>query len=217
MDKIEKNYINKQIEEYLKDWFLDDKPDYLYLKCFNTPCNRYGLLLNEKGKPEILTYINDLDTDYSKYKYLDYNAFIKELDKKCDMSRQFYDNSNNINICYFYNRSMTFVYGNSNNVKEIMVLSDHRPIELFDFIKENVIQKKDDSEFTYITRSKNGDFNSIILKIKHNLNVSLDNYNEDLPYDKIKEFCKSSTSGLMLFSGLPGSGKHFKKLILIIF
>ena len=37
MQEIEKNIINNRINEVLKDWCLDDKPDYLYLKCFGKP------------------------------------------------------------------------------------------------------------------------------------------------------------------------------------
>ena len=57
----------------------------------------------------------------------------------------------------------------------------------------------------------------MILKVNHNNNVSLDNYNDDIPYNKMKEFCNNNSSGLMLLSGPAGTGKYFKKLILIIF
>ena len=38
MEKVEKEIINSKLNEILSDWCLDDKPDYVYLKCFNKPC-----------------------------------------------------------------------------------------------------------------------------------------------------------------------------------
>jgi hypothetical protein len=215
MQEIEKKIINARINEVLKDWCLDDKPDYLYLKCFGKPCNRYGIFINNQGKIEIKNRIEDFNTNYTKYKPIDYSRFIKELHKNCDLYREFYDNQNDVDIVYFYKNSMTYVYGDSDNVREIIILSDHKPIEFKKFIKELVVEKKKDSTFTYITRAKNGDFDNVILKVNHNNNISLDNYNDDIPYDKMKEFCNKDSSGLMLLSGPAGTGKTslIKKLI----
>lgn len=216
MQKIEKKIINARIDEVLKDWCLDDKPDYLYLKCFGKPCNIYGMFINNQGKIEIKDIVEDLNTtNYANYKSIDYFRFIKELHKHCDLYREFYNNQNDIVTVYFYKNSMTYVYGDSGNIKEIMVLSDHEPIEFKKFIKEKVVEKKKEPTFTYITRAKNGDFDNVILKVNHNNNVSLDNYNDDIPYDKMKEFCNKDSSGLMLLSGPAGSGKTslIKKLI----
>ena len=216
MQEIEKKIINNRINEVLKDWFLDDKPDYLYLKCFDKPCNMYGMFINNQGKIEIKDIVEDLNTtNYANYKSIDYFRFIKELHKHCDLYREFYNNQNDIVTVYFYKNNMTYVYGNSDTIKEIIVLSDHEPVEFKKFIKEKVVEKKKEPTFTYITRAKNGDFDTVILKVNHNSNVSLDNYNDDIPYDKMKEFCNIDSSGLMLLSGPAGTGKTslIKKLI----
>ena len=215
MQEIEKKIINSRIDEVLKDWCLDDKPDYLYLKCYGKPGDRYGLLINNQGKIEIKNRIEEFNISYTNYKPIDYSRFIREIHKNCDLYREFFDNQNDVSIVYFYKNSITYVYGDSDNIKEIAVISDHEPIEFKKFIKERVVDKKKESTFTYITRARSGDFNSIILKVNHNNNVSLDNYNDDIPYDKMKEFCNRNSSGLMLLSGPAGTGKTslIKKLI----
>lgn len=215
MQEIEKKIINSRIDEVLKDWCLDDKPDYLYLKCYGKPGNRYGILINNQGKIEIKNRLEDFNTNFTNYKPIDYSRFIREIHKNCDLYREFFDNQNDVSIVYFYKNSITYVYGDSDNIKEIRVISDHEPIEFKKFIKERVVENRKESTFTYITRARSGDFNSIILKVNHNSNVSLDNYNDDIPYDKMKEFCNRNSSGLMLLSGPAGTGKTslIKKLI----
>lgn len=215
MQEIEKKIINSRIDEVLKDWCLDDKPDYLYLKCYGKPGDRYGLLINNQGKIEIKNRIEEFNISYTNYKPIDYSRFIREIHKNCDLYRKFFDNQNDVSIVYFYKNSITYVYGDSDNIKEIAVISDHEPIEFKKFIKERVVEKRKESTFTYITRARSGYFNSIILKVNHNSNVSLDNYNDDIPYDKMKEFCNRNSSGLMLLSGPAGTGKTslIKKLI----
>ena len=218
MEKVEKEIINSKLNEILSDWCVDDKPDYVYLKCFNKPCFRYGLFINKNGNKEIKSSIEDCNVNYTNYNYIDFVKFIDEIHKNCDLYREFYTSNGDVGILFFYKNSITYVYEVSNSIKEIVILSDHEPKEWFEFLhtykEEN---KQADSKFTYITRGKTGDFDNVILKVKHNLNVSLDNYNDDIPYDKMKEFCDSDSSGLMLLSGLAGTGKHFFKLILIIF
>lgn len=215
MQEIEKKLINSRINEVLKDWCLDDKPDYLYLKCYDKPGDRYGLLINNQGKIEIKNRIGEFNTDFTNYKYIDYSRFIREIHKNCDLYREFFDNQGDVSIIYFYKNSITYVYRDSGNIKEIAVISDHEPIEFKKFIKEKIVEKRKESTFTYITRARSGDFNSISLKVNHNNNVSLDNYNDDIPYDKMKEFCNKNSSGLMLLSGPAGTGKTslIKKLI----
>lgn len=216
MEKIEKDIINNRLGDILKDWFLDDKPDYLYLKCYGKSCSRYGLLINKNGKKEIKSSFEDADTDYTKYNYVDYAKFVQELQKACDFQREFYTNNGDIGTLFFYKNSISYVYEISNTIKEIIVLSDHKPKEWFDFLHIRKEEKKEaDSKFTYITRGKTGDFDNVILKVKHNLDISLCNYNDDIPYDKMKEFCDSDSSGLMLLSGPAGTGKTsiIKKLI----
>ena len=215
MQEIEKKIINNRINEFLKEEFLDVRPDYLYLKCFDKPCNIYGILINNQNKIEIKSVVDDLNTNFTKYKVIDYTKYIKELHKNCDLYREFYDSQNESAIVYFYKNSITYVYGDTTSVKEIIILSDHKPVEFKKFIKELVVNKSKDSTFTYITRARNGDFNNVILKVNHNSNVSLDNYNDDIPYDKMKEFCNNDSSGLMLLSGPAGTGKTslIKKLI----
>ena len=81
MQEIEKKIINSRIDEVLKDWCLDDKPDYLYLKCYGKPGDRYGLLINNQGKIEIKNRIEEFNISYTNYKPIDYSRFIKEIHK----------------------------------------------------------------------------------------------------------------------------------------
>ena len=216
MDINTKNHFDSVIKKFLGDWFLDDKYDYLYLLLFNKPCKRWGVLISKEGKFEIKPILEDVDLDYDKYNFIDYNAFLKWINEWCDYKREYMNSEGKYAILYIYKTTLIYVYSTSKYVKEILVYDSDEPRWMEGVLKiSKEKQELEDAEFTYITQDRNGYFNSNILKIKHNLNVSLDNYNDDLPYDRMKDFCKADESGLMLFSGPAGTGKTtlIKKLI----
>lgn len=215
MDNNLKNHYDSVIKKFLEDWFLDDKYDYLYLLLFNKPCRRWGILINKDGKFETKSILEDSDLDYEKYGFVDYNGFIKWMDEWCDYKREYMNSEGKYAILYIYKTTVMFVYSTSKYVKEILVYDSEEPRWMEGVLKVSKEKEIEDAEFTYITQDRSGDFNSNTLKIRHNLDVSLDNYNDDLPYEKMKEFCKAEESGLMLFSGPAGTGKTtlIKKLI----
>lgn len=75
-------------------------------------------------------------------------------------------------------------------------------------------EKKKERTFKYITRGTGG-LSIIDMNITKNTNVSLDNYNDDIPYDRMVDFCNGNDGGIMILNGEPGTGKTtlIKKLI----
>lgn len=70
-------------------------------------------------------------------------------------------------------------------------------------------------EYDLVIQTSNG-FGTTECTSSRNVDIDIKkNYNDDLPYDKYKEFCEKDGSGLALMYGLPGSGKTslLKKLI----
>ena len=64
----------------------------------------------------------------------------------------------------------------------------------------------DDRWFAYVTMSSQG-FAETSMKVRKQDVVIDEQYNDDLPHEKIVNFLKSNESGLLLLHGLPGSGK----------
>jgi hypothetical protein len=59
-----------------------------------------------------------------------------------------------------------------------------------------------------ITVSKHGEFESNQIPITRNVSIDINlNYNDDLPYNQIIDFCENKECGLVLLYGEPGSGK----------
>lgn len=78
-----------------------------------------------------------------------------------------------------------------------------------------VEEAKEQANFKYVSIGNNGYYNVKAFPIK-NVEVSIeDNYNSDIPYDKIGEYIKGKESALMLLYGIPGTGKThiIRKLI----
>lgn len=70
-------------------------------------------------------------------------------------------------------------------------------------------------EYDLVIQTSNG-FGTTACTSSRNVDVDIKkNYNDDLPYDKYKEFCEKDGSGLALMYGIAGSGKTslIKKLI----
>ena len=204
------------ITSILKDWCLDDKYDYLYQLMFGKPYQVWSLFIDKDGKIEIDSFVERLFIkSLTDYKFIDLNFFIKELNKNAEFSRTFISANGSDAILYIYKEVLVLVYYISEYSKELIVYSATKPTILESFIKPIEDSNNKDAEFTYITQNTKGLFDSTVLTVKHNLNISLDNYNDDLPYDKMVEFCDSESSGLMLFSGPCGTGKTtiIKKLI----
>ena len=80
-----------------------------------------------------------------------------------------------------------------------------------DYVAYNKLKvQKETPYYHYVIRTPNG-FDTTTLHIKDFVNIDIkQNYNDDLPYDKIISFLKSKDeSGLVVMRGLPGSGKSY--------
>lgn len=210
------NKYSEAITAITRDWSLDDKYDYLYKLIYKKPYQIWSIFIDKDNTIKIAPFIERLlIKSFTDYKYIDLDFFIKELDKNAEYNEAFVSSSGTDAVIYFYKGILILVYSMSDFSKELIVYSADRPTALEPFVKSPKENTSKDSKFTYITQNVNGSFDSTILTVKHNLNISLDNYNDDLPYDKMIDFCNDEGSGLMLFSGPCGTGKTtiIKKLI----
>lgn len=94
--------------------------------------------------------------------------------------------------------------------------NDYKQAEkLLEFVKP--LPEDTDKIVTYdLVVSTNTGFSTTECTSSRNIDIDVKkNYNDDLPYDKYKEFCKKDGSGLALMYGIAGSGKTslIKKLI----
>jgi hypothetical protein len=78
-----------------------------------------------------------------------------------------------------------------------------------------IYQEKKETSFNYITAYQGG-FGHNSFELPKNLDVPLDNYTEDFPWEQIKNFCEADKPGIFLLYGTPGCGKSMliRKLIL---
>jgi hypothetical protein len=72
-----------------------------------------------------------------------------------------------------------------------------------------------EASFNYITAYQGG-FAHSSFDLPQNLDIPLDNYTEDFPWNNIKNFCEADKPGIFLLYGTPGCGKSMliRKLIL---
>lgn len=77
-------------------------------------------------------------------------------------------------------------------------------------VYKKIKTNKDTPFYHYVIKTGNG-FDTTTLHIRDFVNIDIkQNYNDDLPYDKIVSFLTSKDeSGLVVLRGLPGSGKSY--------
>ena len=86
--------------------------------------------------------------------------------------------------------------------------NDYKQAEkLLEFVKP--LPEDTDKIVTYdLVVSTNTGFSTTECTSSRNIDIDVKkNYNDDLPYDKYKEFCEKDGSGLALMYGIAGSGK----------
>lgn len=214
MDKIRKADIEKVLYNHLQKYRLNVKIDLLYYNLFHTSARYWGIVYDTK--PKIINVSEDSSLNFNNYQAVSTEYLLKYLNKNADIYKEFCGDDEDTYVLYIIDNILIYFYSFAENSssKEFVCYSYDRPTRLLEGIKPLKIKPKD-SEFTFITAKPDGSFVSTDLTIKHNLNVSLDNYNADLPYDRMKKFVESNESGLMLFSGECGTGKTslVKKLI----
>lgn len=214
MDKVRKADVEKILYEHLQKYRLNTKVDLLYYNLFHTSARYWGLVYDTK--PKIINVREDSFLEYKKYKPLSVEYLIQYLNKNADIYKEFCGDDEDTYILYIIDNILIYFYNFSDNPsnKEFICYSCDKPTRLLEGLKLLKVERKE-SEFTFITAKSDGAFVSTNLTIRHNLNVSLDNYNSDLPYERMKSFVESDESGLMLFSGECGTGKTslVKKLI----
>ena len=214
------NTIQARIEATLKELYkVHDvvyKPVVMYTMYSNI--RSYFIILDKNNKAQLLNAFNprvveredklELDsvTDSPRI-YQEY--FIKEFSDNVDYG--IYIDEDEIGH-YFtaYGEIQifsTYIQVNYNDYKQAK--------KLLEFVKP--LPEDTDKIVTYdLVVSTNTGFSTTECTSSRNIDIDIKkNYNDDLPYDKYKEFCEKDGSGLALMFGIPGSGKTslIKKLI----
>ncbi len=214
------NTIQARIEATLKELYkVHDvvyKPVVMYTMYSNI--RSYFIILDKNNKAQLLNAFNprvveredklELDsvTDSPRI-YQEY--FIKEFSDNVDYG--IYIDEDEIGH-YFtaYGEVQifsTYIQVNYNDYKQAK--------KLLEFVKP--LPEDTDKIVTYdLVVSTNTGFSTTECTSSRNIDIDVKkNYNDDLPYDKYKEFCEKNGSGLALMYGIAGSGKTslIKKLI----
>ena len=214
------NTIQARIEATLKELYkVHDvvyKPAVMYTMYSNI--RSYFIILDKNNKAQLLNAFNprvveredklELDSvTESPRIYQEY--FIKEFSDNVDYG--IYIDEDEIGH-YFtaYGEIQifsTYIQVNYNDYKQAK--------KLLEFVKP--LPEDTDKTVTYdLVVSTNTGFSTTECTSSRNIDIDVKkNYNDDLPYDKYKEFCEKDGSGLALMYGIAGSGKTslIKKLI----
>ena len=214
------NTIQARIEATLKELYkVHDvvyKPIVMYTMYSNI--RSYFIILDKDNKAQLLNAFNPRVVEHKDKLELDsvtespriyQEYFIKKFSDNVDYG--IYIDEDEIGH-YFtaYGEVQifsTYIQVNYNDYKQAK--------KLLEFVKP--LPEDTDKTVTYdLVVSTNTGFSTTECTSSRNIDIDIKkNYNDDLPYDKYKEFCEKDGSGLALMFGTPGTGKTslIKKLI----
>ena len=212
--------IQARIEETLKDLYkIHDtvfKQTVMYAMYNNI--RPYFIILDKNNKAQLLNAFNP--------RVIEKNGKL-ELDNICESPRIYQEYfikefSNNIDYGIYVDEDEIGHY--FTEYGEVQIFSTYIQInynyyeqakKLLEFVKP--LPEDTDKVVTYdLVVSTNQGFSTTECTSSRNIDIDIKkNYNDDLPYDKYKEFCEKDGSGLALMFGTPGTGKTslIKKLI----
>ena len=214
------NTIQTRIEVTLKELYKTHdtvfKPAVIYAMYSNI--RSYFIILDKDNKAQLLNAFNprvvetdgklELDSvNGSPCIYQEY--FIKEFSDNIEYG--IYIDEDEIGH-YFTEYGEVQIFSNYIQVN----YNDYKQAEkLLRFVKP--LPESTNKTVTYdLVVSTNTGFSTTECTSSRNIDIDVKkNYNDDLPYDKYKEFCEKDGSGLALMYGIAGSGKTslIKKLI----
>lgn len=214
------NTIQARIEATLKELYkvhnIVYKPAVMYAMYSNI--RSYFIILDKDNKAQLLNAFNPRIVEHKDKLELDsvtdspriyQEYFIKKFSDNVDYG--IYIDEDEIGH-YFtaYGEVQifsTYIQVNYNDYKQAK--------KLLEFVKP--LPEDTDKIVTYdLVVSTNTGFSTTECTSSRNIDIDVKkNYNDDLPYDKYKEFCEKDGSGLALMYGIAGSGKTslIKKLI----
>lgn len=207
--------INKVLNDFIEDNTLDIKTDRLYYLIFGTNCTAFDITMI-KGHPSVNSHFPDTYDDKIEYDSFDTLYFYRFLDKRKDLiTRDFESDDGSFCRLYIGDKFLLFRW-DSIRISSTSYLVYAENKESIEFLLEGIVPyKKDKKYFNYITATTKGGFDIQQFEVRKNVDTSLDNYNDDLPYKEYLDFCNSDDSGIALMSGVPGTGKTtlIKKLM----
>lgn len=218
-------------EEHTSEQYVIIK---LYKELFGTFCNKYLYYYDESGKTLFYTVnglrdMSNITVTYKSELGIDLLETLKNFEPKILYSFPLvcsYDNyrayiGENFII---FEKSALIAFGeinpdtneNFHTLSNAFEIYSSEPPETFLPMIPAFKGYPKPSSYRYVSIDKSGDFDYSTFEIQNNSDVSLNNYNEDLPYDALLNFCNDeSDCGLTLLYGAPGTGKTtlLKKLI----
>ena len=214
------NTIQARIEATLKELYkVHDtvfKPAVMYAMYSNI--RAYFIILDKNNKAQLLNAFNPRVVEHKDKLELDsvtespriyQEYFIKEFSDNVDYGIYIDEDE----IGHYFT-----AYG------EVQIFSTYIQVNYNDYkqaekLLEVVQQLPEDTDKIVtddLVVSTNTGFSTTECTSSRNIDIDVKkNYNDDLPYDKYKEFCEKDGSGLALMFGAPGTGKTslIKKLI----
>ena len=207
--------INQILNDYTKEYTLDIKTDRLYYLIFKANCTAWDITM-VKGHPSVGSHFQNTFDDKIEYDPFDLLYFYRYLDNRKDLLiRDFESDDGSFCRLYIGSKFLLFRwdYVKVSSTSYMIYAESKEDVE--PLLQGIVPYKKDKKYFNYIVSTTKGNFEVQQFEVKRNVDTSLDNYNDDLPYKEYLNFCNSEESGIALMSGVPGTGKTtlIKKLM----
>lgn len=214
------NYIQGQIEKVIKDLYKTHdmviKP--MFLSAMFTNLRSYFIEIDKDNKAQLRSCYNPIirekngllelvSIEESKSIYQEY--FIQEFTKNINYGI-YVDEDDIGHYITEYGEILIFTH-----YIQLNYIDENKARDLLPYVKSLPDNAEKTVEYDLVVQTSNG-FSTTECSSTRNVDIDLKkNYNDDLPYDRYKEFCEKDGSGLALMYGPAGCGKTtiIKKLI----
>lgn len=167
-----------------------DQSLYLFTNIYN--CNPILFQLEQLKGSNIIKILK-----FANYPFCDY--LIDESKSISNIIDEFADEMCFIDNTYIFHKNFLL------SLNGYLLLTD---TDCFERIKKCLVPYDEVRTFGYVSANSSG-FNVKMMPISDMTTEEnfLDNYNDDFPWGKIKEFCESDKSGIAILHGIAGTGK----------
>lgn len=204
-------------EQILKYWFEEKETYLIYngqpkisdfcIKLYFRITNKYGrdFVINHNGPKTIINNYLGYEVEESKETY---EAQIKLIREELEKENPILIlEANYYTLVYIFENYIVALNIYDKTTCCFDVYTDDEKIAIM-WYERTIWQKHNRLENNYYYAAKYGDnIKNIKLEFKKFKTDIERNYNDDVPLDKIINFLKSDSSGLILFHGEPGTGK----------
>lgn len=208
---INTNRIKEVIREYSrKNVDVEDMLYPLFYDVFQIDPIKYKLIINKKNERLYYTITEPITDFENNLRFIDRSKFTENLLKNEETFQIEYFSDYNLKMIfgndflYTYIGSSSYSNDSPNPIRITIIVTSPKVVKRIIRYLEPAEHSREYSY--YVTWSDSG-FKTKALRVKHlDLKIN-DNYNDDLPINKITNFVNGDSAGVALFYGKPGTGK----------